>query len=151
VYGTVLSQALKSLVVFALAVVFRIPLAVALGLVSFIIGFFPIVGSWSVYVPMAAWLYVFRDATVPAIVVLLVGFVVNTLFISTYLRPKLAATRSRVLNFYWMFIGIVTGVYAFGLPGVVLGPALIGLLKALVDTVTGPESWPEHAGPLEDA
>jgi predicted PurR-regulated permease PerM len=90
---------------------------------------------------MAAWLYVFRDATVPAIVVLLVGFVVNTLFISTYLRPKLAATRSRVLNFYWMFIGIVTGVYAFGLPGVVLGPALIGLLKAILDTITESEQW----------
>lgn len=143
VYGSVLAQALKSVVMLALALAFRVPLAVALAFVSFVLGFFPIVGSWSVYVPTAAWLYVFRDATAAALVVLAVGFFVNTVFISTYLRPKLAARRSRVLNFYWMFIGIVTGVYAFGLPGVVLGPALIGLLKALVDTVTGPGSWPQ--------
>ena len=36
---------------------------------------------------------------------------VNTVFISTYLRPKIAADRSRVLNFYWMFVALVTGVY----------------------------------------
>ena len=34
-----------------------------LAVVSFIIGFFPIVGSWSVYVPVAIWLAIFRDAT----------------------------------------------------------------------------------------
>ena len=37
-------------------------LAAPLAVVSFIIGFFPIVGSWSVYLPVAAWLAVFRDA-----------------------------------------------------------------------------------------
>ena len=70
-----------------------------------------------------------------------VGTLFNTLFISMYLRPKLAAAKSRVLNFYWMFVGLVTGVYAFGLAGVLLGPLLIGLLKAVIDTVTTPESW----------
>jgi predicted PurR-regulated permease PerM len=41
-----------------------------------------------------------------------------------------------VLNFYWMFVGLVTGVYTFGIAGILLGPILIGLLKAVVDTVT---------------
>ena len=40
--------------------VFGVPLAAVLAILSFIIGFFPIVGSWSVYVPVAAWLLVFR-------------------------------------------------------------------------------------------
>jgi predicted PurR-regulated permease PerM len=69
------------------------------------------------------------------------GFLLNTVFISMYLRPKLAAERSRVLNFYWMFVGLVTGVYTFGLPGILLGPILIGLLKAAIDTVTARQSW----------
>ena len=72
---------------------------------------------------------------------LAVGFGLNTLFISTYLRPKLAADRSRVLDFYWMFVGLVCGVYTFGLAGILLGPILIGLLKAVVDTVTAGSSW----------
>ena len=64
-----------------------------------------------------------------------------TIFISTYLRPKIAADRSRVLNFYWMFVALITGVYTFGLAGILLGPILIGLLKAIVDTVTSGSTW----------
>jgi predicted PurR-regulated permease PerM len=72
---------------------------------------------------------------------IVIGTLLNTLFISMYLRPKLAADRSRVLNFYWMFVGLVTGVYTFGLAGILLGPILIGLLKAVVDTVSSTSSW----------
>ena len=46
-----------------------------------------------------------------------------------------------MLNFYWMFVGLVTGVYTFGLAGILLGPILIGLLKAIVDTVTTQDTW----------
>jgi predicted PurR-regulated permease PerM len=141
VYATLVTQGLKTLVILGLNLALGVPLAAVLALLSFIIGFFPIVGSWSVYVPVAAWLVIFRNATTAAIVMLLVGFVVNTLFISMYLRPKLAAEKSRVLNFYWMFVGLVTGVYTFGLSGILLGPILIGLLKAIFDTVTATTSW----------
>jgi cell division transport system ATP-binding protein len=108
---------------------------------SFVIGFFPIVGSWSVYLPVAGWLLVFRDAPARRPSWSVVGTLFNTVFISMYVRPTLAAAKSRVLNFYWMFVGLVTGVYAFGLAGVLLGPLLIGLLKAVIDTVTTPANW----------
>ena len=52
------------------------------------------------------------------------------------LRPKIGAEKSKVLNFYWMLVGLITGVYTFGLVGVLLGPIVIGLLKAIVDTVS---------------
>jgi predicted PurR-regulated permease PerM len=90
---------------------------------------------------VAAWLLVFRDALAPAVLMMVIGFLLNTVFISMYVRPKLAAAKSRVLNFYWMFVGLIAGVYAFGLPGIILGPILIGLLKAVVDTVTAQSSW----------
>jgi predicted PurR-regulated permease PerM len=141
IYSTLLTQGLKTLVIFLMNVAFGVPLAAVLAIVSFIIGFFPIVGSWSVYVPVAAWLLVFRDSPVKAGLMLVVGFLLNTLFISTYLRPKIAAERSGVLNFYWMFVALVTGVYTFGLAGILLGPILIGLLKAVVDSVTAQTSW----------
>lgn len=141
IYSTLLTQSLKTLVIFVMNLVFGVPLAAVLAVLSFIIGFFPIVGSWSVYVPIAAWLLVFRDSPVKAGLMILVGFVLNTLFISTYLRPKIAAERSGVLNFYWMFVALVTGVYTFGLAGILLGPILIGLLKAVVDSVTAQTSW----------
>lgn len=141
IYSTLLTQTLKSLIILAMNLLFGVPLAGALAVVSFIVGFFPIVGSWSVYVPVAIWLVIFRDAVGPAIAMVVIGTLVNTIFISTYLRPKIAADRSRVLNFYWMFIALITGVYTFGLAGILLGPILIGLLKAVIDTVTARSSW----------
>jgi predicted PurR-regulated permease PerM len=141
VYSTLLTQSLKSFIILILNLVFGVPLAAVLALASFVIGFFPIVGSWSIYVPVAAWLLVFKDSPTSALLMLLIGFGVNTLFISMYLRPKIAADRSRVLNFYWMLVGLVTGVYTFGLSGILLGPILIGLLKAVIDTVTAGADW----------
>jgi predicted PurR-regulated permease PerM len=141
IYSTLLTQGLKTLVIFLMNLAFGVPLAAVLAILSFIIGFFPIVGSWSVYVPVAIWLAIFRDAMGAAIAMVLIGTLVNTVFISMYLRPKIAADRSRVLNFYWMFVALVTGVYTFGLAGILIGPILIGLLKAVVDTVTAKSSW----------
>lgn len=141
IFATLVTQTIKSLVILVMNIAFDVPLAAVLALVSFVIGFFPIVGSWTVYVPVAIWLAIFREAYVSAVLVLVIGFLGNTLFISMYLRPKLAAEKSRVLNFYWMFIGLVTGVYTFGIVGILLGPIVIGLLKAVFDTVTAQTSW----------
>jgi predicted PurR-regulated permease PerM len=151
VYATVLTQTLKSVTILLLNLLFGVPLAGVLAVLSFLIGFFPIVGSWSVYVPVAAWLLVFRNAPVAALLMLATGFLLNTVFISMYLRPKLAAEKSRVLNFYWMFVALVTGVYAFGLPGILLGPIVLGLLKAVIDTVTETAAWPSGEDETETA
>jgi len=141
IYATLVTQSVKSVIILTMNLIFGVPLAAVLAVASFIIGFFPIVGSWSIYVPVAGWLLIFDSNLAGALVVLFVGFFVNTIFISTYLRPKLAAEKSGVLNFYWMFVGLVTGVYTFGLPGILLGPILIGLLKGVVDTVSTRGMW----------
>jgi predicted PurR-regulated permease PerM len=141
VYSTFLTQTIKSANILVMMLIFRVPLAGVLALISFVIGFFPIVGSWSVYVPVALWLLIFRDAPTQALIMIVVGFLVNTVYISTFLRPRIAAARSKVLNTYWMLVGLVTGVYTFGLVGILLGPILIGLLKAILDTITESEQW----------
>lgn len=141
IWATLITQTVKSLIILLMNIAFGVPLAAVLAILAFVVGFFPIVGSWSVYLPVALWLLIFRDAKVAALVMVLIGFFVNTVFISTYLRPRLAAHKSRVLNFYWMFIGLVCGVYTFGLSGILLGPILIGLLKAILDTVTSQANW----------
>jgi predicted PurR-regulated permease PerM len=141
VYSTFLTQTIKSAIILAMNLVFGVPLAGVLALISFVIGFFPIVGSWSVYVPVALWLLIFRNSPTQALIMVVIGFGFNTVYISTFLRPKIAAQRSKVLNFYWMLVGLVTGVYTFGLVGILLGPILIGLLKAILDTITESDHW----------
>ena len=141
IYSTFLTQAIKSVIILLMNLAFHVPLAGVLAILSFIIGFFPIVGSWSVYLPVACWLAIFRNAPGQAVIMLVIGFFVNTIYISTFLRPKIAAERSKVLNFYWMLVGLVTGVYTFGLVGILLGPIVIGLLKAILDTITTSSNW----------
>lgn len=134
-YATFITQVAKSLIVLAMNLIWNVPLAVVLAIASFFIGFLPIVGSWSVYVPVAVYVMVFQQNLVGGVIIFLVGFLVNTVLISLYLRPRIAAAKAEVLNFYWMFIALVTGVYTFGLVGIIVGPVLIGILKAVFESV----------------
>src|ERR1043166_2108967 len=77
IYSTFLTQTIKSVLIFVMCIVFGVPLAGVLAILSFIIGFFPIVGSWSVYVPAAGWLAVFQNSPGKALAMVLIGFLVN--------------------------------------------------------------------------
>lgn len=145
-YATFLTQILKAGIVLAMNLIWDVPLALVLAIAAFFIGFLPVVGSWSVYLPVAIYLMVFRDNVVGGVLMLLIGLLGNTILVSMYLRPKIAAEKSGELNFYWMFIALVTGVYTFGLVGIIIGPILIGLLKAVFESITGDEV-PELADP----
>jgi predicted PurR-regulated permease PerM len=129
-------QAIKGVVIFVLNLVFGVPLALVLGLVTFIIGFFPVLGEWGVYIPVSIYLLVFRHETTSALLYFLIG-VALTVASTLVIRPRLAASGARGFNFYWMLVALVAGVYAFGIPGIVLGPAILGFVKAVADTVTG--------------
>lgn len=139
-YATFLTQLVKSAIVLAMNLAWDVPLAVVLAIVAFFVGFLPIVGSWSVYIPVGLYLMVFRDDLVGGVAMILIGLLVNTFFISLYLRPKIAAEKSGVLNFYWMFIALVTGVYTFGLAGIIIGPILIAILRAVFESIARPRT-----------
>ena len=143
-YGTFLTQGIKSLTILGMNLIWDVPLAVVLAIVSFFIGLLPVVGSWTVYTPIAVYLMLWRGDIIGGIAMLAIGLIGNTLFLSMYLRPKIAASKSQVLNFYWMFIALITGVYTFGLVGIIIGPVLIAVLKAILDTIT------TDTGPLVD-
>jgi predicted PurR-regulated permease PerM len=131
-----IDQSLKALVIIILNFVFNIPLAVVLGILTFLIGFFPLLGEWAVYIPVAIYLFVFRNDPLSAGIYLAIG-IAMTLGSSLLLRPKLASAGARRFNFYWMLVALVAGVYVFGVAGVVLGPAILGFVKAVADTLFG--------------
>ena len=135
-FAVMVDQTLKAVVILIMNLAFGVPLAVALALVTFLIGFFPLLGEWAVYIPVSVYLLVFQHRPGAAAAYLLIG-VAMTIGSSLVLRPKLAAHSAERFNFYWMLVGLVTGVYAFGIPGVVLGPAILGFAKAIMDTLVG--------------
>ncbi|MGH9900517.1 MAG: AI-2E family transporter [Pyrinomonadaceae bacterium] len=135
-WAVFIDQSIKALVILVCNLVFRVPLAVALALAAFLVGFFPLLGVWVVYVPVSIYLLVFRDQPAAAAIYFVVGTaltVASTLFI----RPLLASSGAGNFNFYWMLVALVAGVYTFGVPGIVLGPAILGFAKAVADTLAG--------------
>ncbi|HEX7317384.1 MAG TPA: AI-2E family transporter [Pyrinomonadaceae bacterium] len=135
-FAVMVDQTAKAAVILVMNLVFGVPLAVALALVTFVIGFFPILGEWAVYIPVSIFLLVFQNRPGAAAAYFLIG-IAMTICSSLVLRPKLAARSAERFNFYWMLVGLVTGVYAFGIPGIVLGPAILGFAKAIMDTLVG--------------
>lgn len=131
-----IDQTIKAVVICVLNFAFGVPLALVLGLVTFLIGFFPLLGEWAVYIPVAIYLFVFAGAPLSAAIYLGIGIAL-TLSSSLFLRPKLAAASTDKFNFYWMLVALVAGVYTFGVPGIVLGPAILGFVKAVTDTFVG--------------
>ncbi len=129
-------QTLKALLILILNIVFGVPLAVVLAIVTFLVGFFPLLGEWAIYIPVGIYLLAFRHEPTSAVIYLIAG-VLMTLGSSLLLRPRLAARGAGGFNFYWMLIALVAGVYTFGIPGVVLGPAILGFIKAVFDTLLG--------------
>jgi predicted PurR-regulated permease PerM len=130
-----IDQTLKAVVII-LNLIFDVPLPIVLGLVTFLAGFFPLLGEWAVYIPVAIYLFVFRHQHVGALIYLSIGVLI-TLGSSLLLRPKLASAGAKRFNFYWMLLALVSGVFVFGVPGIVLGPAILGFLKAVADTLLG--------------
>ncbi|MFN2454796.1 MAG: AI-2E family transporter [Pyrinomonadaceae bacterium] len=131
-----IDQFLKGAAILLLNVVFGVPLAVVLAIITFLVGFFPLLGEWTIYIPICIYLLVFRSDPLSAGIYLGVG-ILMTLASTFIVRPRLAAGSTRQFNFYWMLIGLVAGVYAFGVAGLILGPAILGFVKAVVDTLLG--------------
>jgi predicted PurR-regulated permease PerM len=127
---------LKAVIIFVLNLVFGIPLALVLAIVTFLTGFFPLLGEWAIYVPVSVYLLVFRNDPVGAAIYLGIG-IMMTVGSSLLLRPRVAASGAGRFNFYWMFLALISGVYTFGIPGIVLGPAIVGFVKAITDTLVG--------------
>ena len=135
-FAIFVDQSIKGALIIILNFVFDVPLAVLLGLLAFILGFFPPLGEWVIYVPVVIYLFVFRHAPVSAAVYLGIGLVL-TIGSSLYLRPRLASSNARHFNFYWMLVALIAGISAFGVAGIVLGPSIMGFVKAMADTLFG--------------
>lgn len=132
--AVLVDQAIKGLVIFIFNLIFDVPLALVLGIMTFLVGFFPLLGEWAIYIPISIYLFVFRHEPASGGIYLLVGILL-TLCSSLLLRPRLASGATRQYSFYWMLLALVAGVYTFGIPGIVLGPAILGFTKSVVDTL----------------
>jgi predicted PurR-regulated permease PerM len=128
VYGEVLTALAQGMLVgigFAIA---GLPSAVVFGVLAAVLALLPVGGSAFVWVPAV----VFLAATSQwswAIFMLIWGLAVSVS--DNVMRPLLISSRAPV-SILAIFVGVIGGVSAFGMIGVIIGPVLLTVIAALL-------------------
>ncbi len=120
-----------------------VPFSVLWGVVTAFVSLLPVGGSTLVSIPAAIYLFL-QGETVRGIILLVwcLGFVG---MIDNILKPLLIGNRLG-LPVLLLFFGILGGLSLFGAVGIIIGPALFALLRALLDLYSQ-----EYATPINDS
>jgi predicted PurR-regulated permease PerM len=106
-----------------------VPFSLLLGFAAALASFVPFFGAGLVWLPCVAYLMV-MGLWVRSVVLLAWGsLAVST--VDNLLRPMIIGDRTKIPTIF-LFFGILGGVQAYGVIGVFLGPALIGMLIAVL-------------------
>lgn len=123
---TALAQGALGAIGFGLAGMGR-PLA--LGLITAIASFLPVVGTSFVFIPIAIYLMATGQIG-KGVFVLIWGFVVIVGFADYVLRPRLVGSKS-VTDPLLMLVSLLGGLETLGVSGLIVGPMLMSLFLAI--------------------
>jgi predicted PurR-regulated permease PerM len=103
------------------------------GIAMAFLALLPVVGTWPIWVPAVIWLYASgHPGRATVLLLICTGMVIGT---DNFLRPALLSGTARV-NGLLVFVGVLGGVSAFGMLGVVLGPLVIAAAMSVLDVYT---------------
>ena len=94
------------------------------GVVMTFLSLFPLIGSWLVWAPAAAWLML--DGHVVKGLIMIIGGVVMVGGIDNILRPILLGGRGQ-MGMLLLMVSLLGGVAAFGFIGLILGPVVMAV------------------------
>jgi predicted PurR-regulated permease PerM len=137
VFGTVVTAMLQGILVGAAFAVLDLRAPVVFGALAALLAMLPVGGTALVWGP-AAIVLVMQDRWIAASALALWGaLLVGTM--DNLLQPYLVAHRVRI-GTMTIFVGVIGGLAAFGLLGIILGPMILVFAKALLRLVREPAS-----------
>ncbi len=142
VHGSLVVAMLQGLLAGLAYWLLGVPFAVLWGVLTGFVALLPVGGSTIVSIPASIYLFV-QGETVNGIL-LLVWCLGVVGMIDNILKPLLIGNRLG-LPVLFLFFGILGGISLFGAVGIVLGPALFALLRALLDLYSEEYSTPEQS------
>lgn len=129
IYGQIIVGIIQGLVVAIGFFIFGISNALFLSLLAVIAGVFPIIGTTIVWLPVAIYLIVAGN-TLAAIGILIFGLISSTL--DNFLRPIIVSRRTQ-MHSSLILIGMIGGLFLFGVLGLILGPLIIAYLLIILE------------------
>ena len=100
-------------------------------IVMVLLAFLPVIGVFLIWAPAAVFLFL-SGQTASAVFLAVYGLTIIS-FIDYYVRP-IVIDRQAQLNPAVILIGVFGGVYTIGFVGLFVGPVLIGILVAILET-----------------
>jgi len=104
-----------------------------------------VAGAWVIWFPVAVWLMATGEMTRGLILTAIgIGLVSSA---DNVLRPLLLSGRS-AMNGLVTLIALLGGVVAFGFIGLIFGPVVIAVAKALLDAYLSPSTSSKDSSDL---
>ena len=128
-YGQVIIGILQGIVAGLGFFIFGVPNALLLSLLACIAGIFPIIGTTIVWLPTAIYLFI-ADNTFSSFGVVLFGLISSS--IDNFLRPIIVSKRAQMHSAI-VLIGMIGGLFLFGVLGFILGPLILAYLFILLE------------------
>lgn len=129
IYGQVVIGIIQGIVLGIGFFIFGVPNALLLTLLATLAGIFPIIGTMIVWLPVLIYLLIAGN-TLSAIGILVFGVFSSN--IDNFLRPIIVSKRTK-LNSSIILIGMIGGLFLFGILGLILGPLILAYLLILLE------------------
>jgi len=111
--------------------IFGIPNVILYTFVAILFGIIPVIGTWLVWIPAMIYLFTLGETWSGVGLLLYGGIIVG--WIDNLIRPKITAAYSN-LSTPITLIGMVGGLLAFGILGLILGPLILSYLIILLES-----------------
>jgi predicted PurR-regulated permease PerM len=110
--------------------IFGVPNALLMTALTMVIGIIPIIGPWLVWIPIDIYLFAV-DRAGAGIGLFIYGlFLIN--WVDTIIRPMIVSRRTRI-NPAIILIGMIGGLYVFGLLGLIIGPLILAYVMLILE------------------
>jgi len=110
--------------------IFGVPNALFLTLLTMIAGVIPLIGPWLVWVPVDV--YLFASGNSGAGLGLLIYGLLIINWLDTIIRPLIVSRRTK-MNSAIVIIGMIGGLIAFGILGLIIGPLILAYILLIID------------------
>jgi len=129
-FGQVVVGIVQGLVTGLGFLIFGVPNALTLTIVTMFVGILPIIGPWLIWVPVDIFLFV-DGRTGSAIGLLIYGIVIIS-WVDMLVRPFFVSRKAEI-NPGIVFLGMIGGLFIFGAMGLVLGPLILAYFLLILD------------------
>ena len=129
IYGQFIIGILQGVITGIGFFLFSVSNAMILTLLAIIAGIFPIIGTTIIWLPVVIYLLIAGN-TFAAIGVILFGIIAGT--IDNFIRPAFVSKRTN-LNSSLVLVGMIGGIFLFGILGLILGPLILAYSTILLE------------------